>query len=77
MDKHLQLKEVLIFSSEKLPPKQQQVFKKHFSKNSKLAFYEDSSLLDGYRIYWDGKMLPLSTKDFLQNLKESIETLTP
>ncbi len=71
-DEHIGRAEIRIASCDEISQEKQSEIKKHFSTKADIHFSVDHSLLEGVRIYWKGNVLPLSSKDFLKNIKETI-----
>jgi F0F1-type ATP synthase delta subunit len=70
LDYHLNREEIIIQCAKPLSVKQQNEIRKKLPTSSDIQFQITPSLLDGFRVYWDDKMLPLSSRDLLHDLSE-------
>ncbi len=70
LDYHLNREEVIVQCAKPISTKQQNEIRKKLPTSTDVQFMVMPSLLDGFRVYWDDKMLPLSSKDLLHSLSE-------
>ena len=71
-DKQTDREKIQIASFEEVTQEKQLEIKKYFLKKADIHFTIDPSLLEGFRIYWKGNILPISSKDFLKSIKETL-----
>ena len=76
LDRHVGHKEITIASATPLTTKKQKEIAGTLSEKIDIHFAVDESLLDGFRVYWNSKLLPLSSKDFLHSLATKISSET-